>query len=238
MDRYEFNRQLAAAARAMAEEDGTQHTLERAVRMATDLIGPCDLAGISLVRPDGIHTVAASDEELRLIDQLQVELDEGPSLDALRQTDVLTVTNLAEDHRWPHWGLHIARELDVHSSMSFRLFTEDHTMGVLNLYAKQPDAFGNDDVLDGLVLAAHAAVALSGTLQQEQLTRAMETRRMIGEATGILRERFGLTSDQAFGVLRRMSSELNIKLHVIAQQLVDTGTLPAHHRRGSSERVH
>lgn len=231
MDRYEFNRQLAAAARAMAEEDGTQHTLDRAVRMATDLIDPCDLADIWLVRPRGIETIAASDAELERLDQLQFELGEGPVLDALRQTDVLAVSDLAHDPRWPHWGPHVARELGVHSSMSFRLFTDADCMGVLNLYSRRVDAFGNDDLLDGLVLAAHASVAVTGTLHEDQLTRALETRRMIGEATGILRERFALTTDQAFGVLRRMSSELNVKLHLIAQQLVDTGALPDRPRR-------
>ena len=88
------------------------------------------------------------------------------------------------------------------------------------------DAFDHDDHLDGLILAAHAAVALAATLEEDQLHRALETRRMIGEATGIIRERFGLTSDQAFAVLRRLSSHQNVKLHRVAQHLVETGSLP------------
>src|SRR5690349_12412067 len=116
MDRYEFNRQLAEAARAMAEQPTTRDTLERAVQMATDLIPHCDLAGLSVVHPRGIDTPAASHESLRLIDELQYELSEGPCLDALRQTDVLAVSDLASDPRWPRWGPHIARELGVHSS--------------------------------------------------------------------------------------------------------------------------
>jgi GAF domain-containing protein len=236
MDRgYEFNRSLAEAARAMSEERGTQATLERAVQMATDILRPCDFAGISLVRPDGVETPAATDEALRRIDELQYELAEGPCLSALRQTDVVVVSNLAEDARWPSWGPYIARELDVHSSMSIRLFTSEENLGALNCYAMKPDAFGGDDVLDGLVVAAHAAVALAGTLEEDQLRRALETRRMIGEATGILRERFGLTTDQAFGVLRRMSQTHNIKLHQVAQTLVDTGTLPDGQQRPTKQ---
>jgi GAF domain-containing protein len=225
-ERFEFNRGLAQAARAMSEEEGIQSTLERVVQMATDMLEHCDVAGVSLVRPGGVETPAATDEALRRIDELQYELGEGPCLSALKQSDVVVVTNLAEDPRWPRWGPHIARELDVHSSLSIRLFTSEQNMGVLNCYAMKTDAFTSDDVLDGLAIAAHAAVAVAGTLEEENLRRALETRRTIGEATGIVRERFGLTTDQAFGVLRRMSQTHNIKLHRVAQILVDTGALP------------
>jgi len=210
----------------MAEEKDTPSTLERAVQMATDLVANADVAGLWPVHPGGIDTPAASHEDLRRIDELQYELNEGPCLQALRQTEVLTVTNLAEDPRWPTWGPHIARELDIHSSMSFRLFTDDENMGALNVYAREVNAFNHDDLLDGLTIAAHAAVALAATVHEDQLRRALDTRRMIGEATGILRERFGLTTDQAFGVLRRMSQTHNIKLHQVANTSVDTGRLP------------
>jgi GAF domain-containing protein len=225
-ERYEFNRGLAEAVRAMSEEDGTQNTLDRAVLMATDMLERCDYAGISVVRPSGVETPAATDEALRRIDELQYELGEGPCLSALRQTDVVVSSNLAEDARWPTWGPYIARDLDIHSSMSIRLFTSDHNLGALNCYAMKTDAFSGDDVLDGLVIAAHAAVALADTLEEDQLRRALESRRVIGEATGILRERFGLTTDQAFAVLKRMSQNHNIKLHRVAQTLVETGALP------------
>jgi len=226
IDPYEFNRRLAEAARAMSGEEGTTQTLDRAVQFASEIVDHCDFAGISVVRPDGIETPVATDEALRRVDELQYELGEGPCLDALKHNDVLVVGNLADDSRWPRWGPHISQELGVHSSMSIRLFTSDETLGALNLYALKPDAFGHEDLLEGVALAAQAAVALSASLEEEHLHRAMQTRSTIGEAIGIVRERFGLTSDQAFGVLRRMSSQHNIKLHQVAQTLVETGALP------------
>jgi transcriptional regulator with GAF, ATPase, and Fis domain len=224
--RDEFNRQLADSARHMAQEHGTRSTLDRAVEMATGMITNCELAGVSVVRRDGIATPVASSEDLRRIDELQYKLEEGPCLDALRHEDVVTAGDLARDPRWPTWGPHIAGELDVHSSMSFRLFITRDTLGALNLYSSKTHAFDHEDLLDGLILSAHAAVALAATLEEDQLRRALESRRTIGEATGILRERFGLSSDQAFGVLRRMSSTHNMKLYRVAQDLVETGRLP------------
>lgn len=226
MDRFEFDRHLADAARAMAEEPGTQSTLERALQVATELVESCDLAGVSLVRGGEIETPAASHETLRRIDDLQYELDEGPCRDALKQGEVVVVSDLGTDPRWPRWGPRMVEEVGVHSSMSFRLFTEGDDLGALNMYSYQVDAFDHEDLLDGQVVAAHAAAALASTMEQDDLRRALDTRRVIGEATGILRERFDLSTDQAFGVLKRVSSQQNIKLYRVAQYLVDTGELP------------
>ena len=226
MDRHQFDRQVASAARDMAEEDSTQSTLERAVTAATELIDSCDLAGISLVTRDGIETPAASHETLRRIDELQFELEEGPCRDALRQDEVVSTSDLTSDPRWPRWGPRIAEETGAHSALSFRLFVDGEDLGALNLYAYEKDAFDREDLLEGLVVAAHASIALANTLEQDHLRRALDTRRTIGEATGILRERFRLSSDQAFGVLQRVSSQQNIKLFKVAQTLTETGELP------------
>ena len=226
MDRFEFDRQLASAARALAEEPSTLSTLERAVQVATELIAGCDVAGISVVRDGQIDTPAASHESLRRMDDLQFEIEEGPCRDALKEHEVVMVSDLATDQRWPRWAPRMVEEVGVRSSLSLRLFLEGDDLGALNLYGYEPDAFDQEDLLDGLVLAAHAAVALANTLEQDQLKRALDTRRVIGEATGMLRERFDLSTDQAFSVLKRVSSELNIKLFRVARYLVETGELP------------
>jgi AmiR/NasT family two-component response regulator len=49
---------------------------------------------------------------------------------------------------------------------------------------------------------------------------------VIGQATGILIERFGLDPDTAFGVLRRVSQSTNTKVYAVAERLVETGWLP------------
>jgi AmiR/NasT family two-component response regulator len=75
------------------------------------------------------------------------------------------------------------------------------------------------------VLAAHTSVVLAANLKEEQLHRALESRTVIGQATGRLIERFGLDADQAFAVMRRVSQDHNIKIYALAQHLVETGVL-------------
>ena len=54
---------------------------------------------------------------------------------------------------------------------------------------------------------------------------AMGTRELIGQAQGILMERFKITGDAAFQVLVRASSHTNRRVTDIAADLVSTGVL-------------
>ncbi len=230
MDRLAFNEQLAETARRAAESNDTEYTLERAVTLPVELIHRCSLAGIAVIthgHPAGgtIAHPAVSHADARHIDELQHKLDQGPLVE-LRHDDEVISGNVDTDNRWTQWGAEASADYRIRSAMAFRLFTDGRTLAALSLYSEEPDAFTRDDLADGLAMAAHTGITLASTLELDQMHTALLSRRVIGEAIGILRERFTLTSDQAFGVLKRLSSQQNLKLAHIAQQLVDTGDLP------------
>ena len=81
------------------------------------------------------------------------------------------------------------------------------------------------------MFASHAAVALASAEHEQNLRVAMSNRDVIGQAKGILMERHRLTADQAFGVLTRVSMEMNRKLADVAGELVGTGAVPGVLRR-------
>lgn len=226
VDRYEFNLQLADAARAMAEETDSANTLERALHTALELVENADLAGLSIYTPRDVQTPAATHEDVRRIDQLQHELSEGPCIGELRETDVIRVGDVSTDPRWPTWGPLISEKFDIRSSLSFHLFTSGQQLAAMTLYAKKPDSFDHDDVVNGLAVAAQATVTLAATVEHDQLHDAVRSRQIIGEATGMLRARFNLPADRAFETLKRMSSQQNVKLIHIARHIVETGDLP------------
>jgi hypothetical protein len=67
--------------------------------------------------------------------------------------------------------------------------------------------------------------SLDDALRQiENLEIALERRTVTGQATGLVMERFGLSADVAFGVLRRLSQERNRKVYDIARELVSEGS--------------
>jgi transcriptional regulator with GAF, ATPase, and Fis domain len=221
----DFNRVLAEAVREMADEQSVSTTLERIVHTCVEAVESCDMAGVSILENGEIRTVAASDETLRVIDGLQFDLGEGPCYDALRNHDPVTANDLAHDQRWSTWGPAMVSRVGMRSVLSYRLATRRDAFGALNLYAADVGAFDHDDMFEGQVLAAHTSVVLAATLKEEQLYRALESRTVIGQATGRLIERFGLDADQAFAVMRRVSQNHNIKLYALAQRLVETGVL-------------
>jgi GAF domain-containing protein len=217
---------VADAIREMASSATLAETVERAVRMCVDLIDACDMAGVSVIDSTRVRTLAASSDQLRAIDDLQFELREGPCYDALRREEPVTTNDLATDERWPHWGSLVSERTGVHASMSYRLFTSRDALGSLNMYSALPAAFGHQDAVQGYVLAAHAAAAIAASRKEAQLTQALESRTLIGQATGILMERFSLDPEAAFGVLRRISQTNNIKVATLAGDLVAHGRLP------------
>ena len=201
--------------------------MERAVELATPILHGSDTAGVCVVyRGERIDTHAATNEAIRQFDALQHELQEGPCLDALQMEDTVYSRDLSTDERWPRWGPKVAGDLGFSSIVSYRLFSTGKSLGALNLYGERKAAFSTDGIHDGVALAAHVSVALAAAQEVESLEKALGGRTVIGQATGILMERFDMPADRAFSVLSRLSQHKNVKLRELADYIVETRTVP------------
>jgi hypothetical protein len=184
-----------------------------------------DHASLVLAQRRGWRSLGASSDVAGKADALQEELGEGPAhlLDGAgwcRSGDV------AADPRWVEWGPSAAA-MGVGSVLSLRLDLRASGAGSLNLYSTASGRFGDRDAVDlARMFAVHAANALRSAMLVADLRTALESRHRIGLAQGILVERLGLDTDAAFAVLRRRSSETNIKLRDVATHLISRGRLP------------
>lgn len=226
--------QLAAASRALQDEPDTQHTLDRSVGLATEMLRGCDYAGVSIVHRNGsIDTPAATDVLVERADQLQYEFDEGPCLDAIWHHDTVTSEDLRSESRWPRWAPRVATEFGVRSMLCLQLFTSANVVGGLKMYAAQVSAFDADDFDTATSLAAHVAVAVAETQHADDLRLGALNRTIIGQAQGILMERFSVDASGAFNLLRRVSQDTSRTLLLVADELVHTrltpGEAPATH---------
>jgi GAF domain-containing protein len=203
-------------------DDTLEGVLQLSVRTA-----PCDIASVSMRHGGGrLETTAASDEVAARAHELQQELNEGPCLDVQFDSEgVNVVPDLADSRRWPRWAVH-ARELGLASMVAVRLFASDQTIGALDLYSREPHDYDSDDVLVARLVAARVSAVLANAQHEQTLWEAIDARHQIGMAQGILMERYGLSPDQAFGVLRRYSQEQNRKLRQLAQDVIATRRLP------------
>lgn len=218
---------FAAVARQLRAQPTETATLDQAVAAAVDVIDGCDYACVALVDSDGnVETVAATDPVTVRGDALQHELDEGPYLDSLRDQEVTLSPDLSTEQRWPRWGAQVAEELGMQSMLCLQLFTSEHSYGALNLYSHSLDAFNDTDRSTAQALAAHVAVALAASREIDKRNVAITRRTVIGQAQGILMERYELGSGQAFTVLHEVSTQSNRKVFDVAAELVRTRRTP------------
>jgi transcriptional regulator with GAF, ATPase, and Fis domain len=189
-----------------------------------------DSASLVLVHGEReLETAGFTDELAAEADRLQVEADEGPCLTMLLGEDYADggyrIGDAAIDPRWPRWGERIAVDLGLHSVLSVRVGVTGSTLGALNLYAAGRDRFDADAAATAHILARHSAVALATTRHEAGLWVTIDARKLIGQAQGMLMERFDLDPDQAFDLLRRYSQSNGVKLKDVAAHLVGTRRL-------------
>ncbi|GAA3525201.1 transcriptional regulator [Aeromicrobium flavum] len=218
---------LAQIVLELHETHDSEHTIERVASYAVTAVA-CDDAGvmISLGR-NRVETAGATGEKVHRAHELQIEFDEGPCLDVLEHPDrIHRVSDTTTDPRWPRWGAAVAG-LGYRSVVSVPLAKKGHGYGSLNAYAERAQAFDADDVAVMTILARHASAALTVTHDLEGLRKAVDARKLIGIAMGMIMERYDIDADRAFHVLRRLSQAENVKLREVARQVVERRGLPA-----------
>lgn len=218
--------EFADLAVRLHDEPTVVETLDLVVQYALKAID-CQYAGVMLIHAGRqVETAASTDPLVVQLHLAQIECGEGPGLDVLDETSTVVVHDTKEDQRWPRWSDTVAG-LGIRSVLTARLGTGSTDVGTLNLFHTAPRAFDTDDLAISAIFARHAAVALANAREAENLWLAIDARKLVGQAQGILMERFDLDADQAFAVLLRYSQQRNLKLRAVAELLVKQRQLPA-----------
>lgn len=217
---------FASLAESLSDIEGVTETVDQIVSFAVEAIDTT-YGGITLVKSRGraYATVGATHQSVVEADRIQYELREGPCVDAAADSKIVVSAYLATDERWPDWGPK-ASALGFNSVLSAELHARGRRIGALNLYGTSEANFTPEDIALAALFARQGAVALGYARSEEGLREALETRTVIGQAQGLLMERFEIDADRAFATLRRYSQHHNIKLKALCHQLVETRALP------------
>jgi GAF domain-containing protein len=219
---HDLAHRMAELARNAASPKTVEEVLSDVTATAKELIPGVDTAGVLLVGKNGKYESLAGITDLpHQLDDFQMTYDEGPCVQAAIDDLIVRTEDFRTEDRWPKYAP-AAVELGVLSGLSVKLYTADRTAGALNLFAFKPHAFDAEDETVATVLAAHAAAAILASRHGEQLQSALTTRDRIGQAKGIIMERFGADDVRAFEMLKRLSQDSNTRLTDIAQQVIDT----------------
>jgi len=217
---------LSDVAQSLQQELDVQDTLQAIVDAAAEAVPGAQHVSLSVVigRRE-VQTRASTDELPEAVDQAQYETEQGPCLDTLYEQRTARIPNMAAEERWPAFTAR-AQNLGVGSMLAVQLFVQGEDLGALNLFNAEPEAFDEESEHVALLFASHAAIAMADAQQQDHLRQAIEFRDLIGQAKGILMERYKLTADQSFQVLTRASNRGNRKLRDVAVELAEQGTVP------------
>jgi GAF domain-containing protein len=221
-DRDDVASALTEAAKAIHSPRSLDETLDAIVHAAQQTVPGFEHVGISIVHGNGeIETRVGTDQLVWELDELQYKLHEGPCFDSIREDPVLLMEDARTEQRWPSY-IPEALQKGLRSQMGLRLYTDEGTLGGLNFYSTRSAGIDRDAVQLAELFATHAALALGRARYEHQLNESVASRQLIGTAVGIVMERYQITDDRAFQFLVRASSSGNIKLRVIAQEVVDT----------------
>jgi GAF domain-containing protein len=210
---------MADLARAMQEPGEVALTLQAVTACATDSIEGADYASISVRHRDGrLETLAPTDPLVRRVDLLQFELSQGPCYDAVEATTVTLSDDLARDTRWPAYGPQVVA-LGLRSQLGIRLVSDDGWRIALNLYARRPDAFDSETVSLAEMFADQAAGAMGLVRTVRTLNKALVMRETIGQAVGIVMERYAIDTDRAFAFLVRTAQTSNARIQDVAEEI-------------------
>ncbi|MBE1549655.1 GAF domain-containing protein [Mycobacterium sp. OAS707] len=219
---YDLAQRMAELARASAAPRSVDDVLADVTAATRELIPGTDAAGILLVGRGGkFESLAGTSELPHQLDELQMTFNEGPCVEAALDEVIVRTDDFRTDERWPKYSPAVV-EIGILSGLSIKLYTAERTAGALNMFAFKPHAFDGEDETTGVVLAAHAAAAILASRHGEQLESALSTRDRIGQAKGIIMERFGVDDVQAFEMLRKLSQDGNTRLVDVAQRVIDT----------------
>jgi GAF domain-containing protein len=182
--------------------------LQRLTTRCVDLVDTSE-AGIMLADRDcTLQHVVASNDRTSLLALEQLRHDEGPSLDSYRSGVALHCGISPEHRRWPRF-VPRAQQVGFASVSVLPMRLRSDVIGVLNLYSESPDPLESDDRMAAQALADIATIGIlqARALRDErtvnfQLENALTSRILIEQAKGVVAERFSITVDVAFQLIR------------------------------------
>ncbi len=193
-----------------------------------------DAAGIMLVAPEGdLRVMASSSETMRVLELFELQAQEGPCLDCYRTGEPVLNQDLTSiDGRWPRFAAE-ALAAGFRSVHALPMRLRGTVLGAVNLFHFETGLMTAEDVEAAQALADVATIGIlqhratiEAQVLNEQLHHALNSRVVIEQAKGMIAEREGLNMEQAFARLRHHARNHNLRLVVVAHNVID-GTIAA-----------
>ena len=199
----------------------------RQIVQTTHTMFDVDGAGLMLTDAEQhLRSVAASDERFRHLEELQVRHQEGPCIDAFESKELVGVDDLEQDRRWPTFS-RAAVERNVRAVLASPIPYNQDAVGVVAVLSEQRRPWSPEGELALLAFTDLAALLIASMMQGEQqselaaqLRGALDSRKLIEQAKGVLMGRKGISARAAYEQLRARARAERRKLSAVCAEVV------------------
>jgi GAF domain-containing protein len=192
-----------------------------------------DGAGLMLADTEQhLRSVAASDERFAHLEELQIRHQEGPCIAAFDGKELVGVEDLADDKRWPRFS-EAAVARNVRAVLASPLPYNRDAVGVVAVLSEQRRPWSPEGELALLAFTDLAALLIASMMQGQQqselaaqLQAALNSRRVIEQAKGVLMGRDGIAARAAYEQLRAQARAERRKLAAVCAEVVENAGRP------------
>ncbi len=201
--------------------------LNAVVEAAASVLGA---SGSGIMFVDGQHSlryVAATDDDVRVLEVVQEEVGEGPCVDTLVEDVVVATVDVTDDSRWAQLAPLLA-PTRVRAVLGVPVHVAGAAVGSLNVYRDEAGEWDDESVdalgalnvaLEGIISAA--VLARRNDDLVAQLQDALDGRVVIERAVGLVMGRDGLDAVGAFNQLRSRARRERRKVLELAGALLE-----------------
>ncbi|HTS28100.1 MAG TPA: GAF domain-containing protein [Bryobacteraceae bacterium] len=213
---------LAGLAQTISEENYLDRILQAIAEMLAETLDS-PVCSIMLVDEERRELVisAACCSSPDYLHKMPLKIEDSLIGRVVREARPIMIPNVLEEkqYRYPE----LARRTGLASLLSLPLMTRDRVMGTINIYTKEVRQFTEDEIGFVKVVAGQAAIAIENArLMSEtlEMKRALEIRKIVERAKGILQHKHNLTEADAYLKLRNESRRLRRPMKELAEAII------------------
>jgi len=174
-----------------------------------------------------LRVMAASTEQIGLLELFQIQNEQGPCLDCFQTGLVVAESRLTTSTTWPQFAAEsVAAGFPSVCAVPLRL--RQIVLGCLNLFIREPVALSSEDIALAQALADVACIAIiqdqaarDAALREDRLQHALDSRISIEQAKGMIAEHAQVDMDEAFRRLRGFARANNRRLTEVAEGVIE-----------------
>ncbi|MFA5167502.1 MAG: GAF and ANTAR domain-containing protein [Candidatus Omnitrophota bacterium] len=133
----------------------------------------------------------------------------------------ITVLDVRKDKRYLNQA--IAKKENLCSLLSVPLIFKGDVIGVLNCYTVKPHRFGQSEIRIIKSIANQAAIVIENfrlVVESQVIREALESRKLVERAKGILMKKEGLNEQEAYELMRKYSMNKRKNMREVSEAIL------------------